>query len=54
MIEAWEALLKKLDIGSNFDKEEILSERELLAFEAQHNITLPIAYKEYCQIFGTG
>jgi hypothetical protein len=51
-LQKWTSLLAELEVGKFGG--EIFTEEQLSDFESQYNIILPIEYKEYCQVFGTG
>ena len=54
MIEKWQALLNQLEIVEKSVLIEIVSEERLKALESKLNATLPIEYKQFCQVFGIG
>jgi hypothetical protein len=55
MRDKWQDLFATIEIIQNFDDGiEIPDEREIEIFEEQTRIVLPIDYKYFCGIFGTG
>jgi hypothetical protein len=54
MNQRWLQLLETIEvIGDGFDK-ELLGEAEIAIVESELKQSLPVAYKEFCQILGTG
>jgi hypothetical protein len=54
MLEKWQSLLNQLEIIQTPYGEEFWSLEELNKFEDERGIILPVGYKEYCQVFGSG
>ncbi|MGL4758548.1 MAG: SMI1/KNR4 family protein [Patescibacteria group bacterium] len=54
MLEKWQSLLNQLEIIQTSYGNEFWSLDQLNKFEDETGIILPIGYKEYCQVFGSG
>ena len=54
MIERWQSLLDQIEIIETPDGSEFWSQEEFSEFENETGIILPVEYKEFCQVFGTG
>ena len=54
MINQWQSLFNQLEIIQTPYGEEFWSLEELNTFEDETGIILPVGYKEYCQVFGSG
>lgn len=52
IISDWQKLLERIEIQK--ESLTLATETELLEFEKRTGITLPVGYKEYCQVFGQG
>lgn len=56
MIQKWQTLLAQLEAEERpgyIGQKDICTEADLLAFEAETSIIIPVEYKEFCQVFGT-
>lgn len=51
-MEKWQSLFSRLEIID--EDEEILTEESLQEFENDKDIVLPLEYKNFCRVFGTG
>lgn len=54
ILERWQSLLNQLTIIQSPYGSEFWSLEKLNKFEDETGIILPVGYKEYCQIFGSG
>lgn len=52
LIEKWQFLFSELEIID--EDSEVLTEEELQEFENDKDVVLPLEYKIFCQVFGTG
>lgn len=53
-MQEWNRLFQELNFTQPIYRREIVSKKELIEFEISTDIVLPSAYKNFCQVFGSG
>lgn len=53
-LEQWKQLLNLIEIEEPIPKEKVNCPKDCSIFEEYLGFTLPVAYQEFCHIFGTG